>query len=109
MGLRSVGRRRCLGTGALGTGHLQLQWGCGPWAAGDAVQEKEVTVFDLEAKTVRGARDGASDIIRHLLFKYGMVFEPRLWRQLGPEDRAKIRNMCEQNISDLRSEDPEYV
>ena len=40
----------------------------------------ETTVFDLDAKVVRGKRDGASDVVRHLLFKYGMVFEPRLWR-----------------------------
>ncbi len=38
------------------------------------------TVFDLRARTVRGRRDAASDVVRHLLFKYGHVFEPRLWR-----------------------------
>jgi acetyltransferase-like isoleucine patch superfamily enzyme len=38
------------------------------------------TVFDLDARTVRGPRNGATDVIRHLLFKYGHVFEPRLWR-----------------------------
>jgi hypothetical protein len=38
------------------------------------------TVFDLEARTVRGPRNGATDVIRHLLFKYGHVFDPRLWR-----------------------------
>ncbi len=38
------------------------------------------TVFDLDARTVHGPRNGATDVIRHLLFKYGHVFEPRLWR-----------------------------
>jgi acetyltransferase-like isoleucine patch superfamily enzyme len=38
------------------------------------------TVFDLDARAVRGARTAATDVIRHLLFKYGHVFEPRLWR-----------------------------
>jgi acetyltransferase-like isoleucine patch superfamily enzyme len=38
------------------------------------------TVFDLDARTVNGPRNGATDVIRHLLFKYGHVFEPRLWR-----------------------------
>jgi hypothetical protein len=38
------------------------------------------TVFDLDARTVTGRRDAASDVVRHLLFKYGHVFEPRLWR-----------------------------
>jgi hypothetical protein len=38
------------------------------------------TVFDLDARTVQGPRNGATDVIRHLLFKYGHVFEPRLWR-----------------------------
>jgi acetyltransferase-like isoleucine patch superfamily enzyme len=38
------------------------------------------TIFDLDARTVHGPRNGATDVIRHLLFKYGHVFEPRLWR-----------------------------
>ena len=38
------------------------------------------TVFDLDARTVTGPRDGATDLVRHLLFKYGHAFEPRLWR-----------------------------
>jgi acetyltransferase-like isoleucine patch superfamily enzyme len=38
------------------------------------------TVFDLDARTVNGPRNSATDVIRHLLFKYGHVFEPRLWR-----------------------------
>jgi acetyltransferase-like isoleucine patch superfamily enzyme len=38
------------------------------------------TVFDLETRTVSGPRTAAADVIRHLLFKYGHVFEPRLWR-----------------------------
>jgi acetyltransferase-like isoleucine patch superfamily enzyme len=38
------------------------------------------TVFDLAERTVSGPRNGATDVIRHLLFKYGHVFEPRLWR-----------------------------
>ena len=38
------------------------------------------TVFDLDARVVTGPRDAATDVIRHLLFKYGHVFEPRLWR-----------------------------
>jgi acetyltransferase-like isoleucine patch superfamily enzyme len=51
------------------------------WRNGQVVEpDSGLTVFDLEAKTVRGVRDGASDVVRHLLFKYGMVFEPRLWR-----------------------------
>ncbi len=40
----------------------------------------DLTVFDLEGKVVRGRRDAASDVVRHLLFKYGTVFEPRVWR-----------------------------
>ena len=40
----------------------------------------EDTVFDLDARTVTGPRGGATDVVRHLLFKYGHVFEPRLWR-----------------------------
>ena len=39
-----------------------------------------LTVFDLEARTVKGPRNAATDVIRHLLFKYGHSFEPRLWR-----------------------------
>jgi len=38
------------------------------------------TVFDLDARTVTGDRNGATDVVRHLLFKYGHAFEPRLWR-----------------------------
>jgi hypothetical protein len=38
------------------------------------------TVFDLDAGTVTGPRNGATDVVRHLLFKYGHAFEPRLWR-----------------------------
>ncbi|HZO61357.1 MAG TPA: hypothetical protein VFB35_00080 [Gaiellaceae bacterium] len=38
------------------------------------------TVFDLERRTVSGPRDAATDAVRHLLFKYGHAFEPRLWR-----------------------------
>ena len=38
------------------------------------------TVFDLKARRVTGPRNGATDVIRHLLFKYGHAFEPRLWR-----------------------------
>jgi acetyltransferase-like isoleucine patch superfamily enzyme len=38
------------------------------------------TVFDLDARVVTGPRNAATDVIRHLLFKYGHVFEPRLWR-----------------------------
>jgi hypothetical protein len=38
------------------------------------------TVFDLDARTVAGPRNGATDVVRHLLFKYGHAFEPRLWR-----------------------------
>ena len=51
------------------------------WRNGSAAEASaELTAFDLERKTVRGRRDAASDVVRHLLFKYGMVFEPRLWR-----------------------------
>jgi hypothetical protein len=50
------------------------------WRNAPAVAASDMTIFDLEAKTVRGRRDGAADVIRHLLFKYQMVFEPRLWR-----------------------------
>lgn len=39
-----------------------------------------LTVFDLDARTVKGPRNAATDVIRHLLFKYGHSFEPRLWR-----------------------------
>jgi acetyltransferase-like isoleucine patch superfamily enzyme len=56
----------------------------GPEDARVVVESRTVsvgeTVFDLEARTVRGPRSGATDVIRHLLFKYGHVFEPRLWR-----------------------------
>jgi acetyltransferase-like isoleucine patch superfamily enzyme len=38
------------------------------------------TVFDLAERTVSGPRNCATDVIRHLLFKYGHVLEPRLWR-----------------------------
>jgi hypothetical protein len=38
------------------------------------------TVFDLDARVVTGPRNAATDVIRHLLFKYGHAFEPRLWR-----------------------------
>ena len=38
------------------------------------------TVFDLDTRTVSGPRTGAADVVRHLLFKYGHAFEPRLWR-----------------------------
>ncbi len=38
------------------------------------------TLFDLDARTVTGPRTPAADVIRHLLFKYGHSFEPRLWR-----------------------------
>jgi acetyltransferase-like isoleucine patch superfamily enzyme len=38
------------------------------------------TVFDLTAHRVSGPRNAATDVVRHLLFKYGHVFEPRLWR-----------------------------
>ena len=38
------------------------------------------TVFDLDARTVAGPRNAATDVVRHLLFKYGHLFEPRLWR-----------------------------
>ena len=38
------------------------------------------TVFDLDARRVTGPRNAATDVIRHLLFKYGHAFEPRLWR-----------------------------
>jgi acetyltransferase-like isoleucine patch superfamily enzyme len=40
----------------------------------------EDTVFDLDTRTVTGPRNGATDVVRHLLFKYGHAFEPRLWR-----------------------------
>jgi acetyltransferase-like isoleucine patch superfamily enzyme len=46
------------------------------------------TVFDLDARTVQGARNGATDVIRHLLFKYGHSFEPRLWRYGARLDEA---------------------
>jgi acetyltransferase-like isoleucine patch superfamily enzyme len=56
----------------------------GPEEARVVVEGRTVTVgetvFDLDARTVHGPRNGASDVIRHLLFKYGHVFEPRLWR-----------------------------
>jgi acetyltransferase-like isoleucine patch superfamily enzyme len=38
------------------------------------------TVFDLDARRVDGPRNAATDVVRHLLFKYGHSFEPRLWR-----------------------------
>lgn len=38
------------------------------------------TIFDLESGLVVGTRDAASDVVRHLFLKYGVLFEPRLWR-----------------------------
>jgi acetyltransferase-like isoleucine patch superfamily enzyme len=38
------------------------------------------TVFDLDFRTVSGPRNATTDVVRHLLFKYGHAFEPRLWR-----------------------------
>ena len=56
----------------------------GPEEVRVAVEKQTVTVgetvFDLDARTVRGPRTAATDVIRHLLFKYGHSFEPRLWR-----------------------------
>lgn len=46
------------------------------------------TVFDLDARTVTGPRDGATDVVRHLLFKYGHAFEPRLWRFGARQDET---------------------
>jgi acetyltransferase-like isoleucine patch superfamily enzyme len=40
----------------------------------------EETVFDFDTRTVTGPRNTATDVVRHLLFKYGHAFEPRLWR-----------------------------
>jgi hypothetical protein len=56
----------------------------GPEEARVLVEDRTITVgktvFDLAERTVSGPRNGATDVIRHLLFKYGHVFEPRLWR-----------------------------
>lgn len=46
------------------------------------------TVFDLDARRVSGPRTPATDVIRHLLFKYGHSFEPRLWRYGARTDEA---------------------
>ena len=48
--------------------------------AGAAEPHGEATVFDLETKRVQGRRDAASDAVRDLFDRYGVVFEPRLWR-----------------------------
>ncbi|HXJ65214.1 MAG TPA: DapH/DapD/GlmU-related protein, partial [Actinomycetota bacterium] len=65
--------------GAVWAGRLS-----GPEEVRVAVEKQTVTVgetvFDLDARTVRGPRTAATDVIRHLLFKYGHSFEPRLWR-----------------------------
>ena len=56
----------------------------GPEEARVVVDDRTITVgdtvFDLAGRTVTGPRNGATDMMRHLLFKYGHVFEPRLWR-----------------------------
>jgi len=65
--------------GAVWAGRLS-----GPEVARVVVDGRTVTVgetaFDFDAGTVQGPRTGATDVIRHLLFKYGHSFEPRLWR-----------------------------
>jgi acetyltransferase-like isoleucine patch superfamily enzyme len=47
---------------------------------GRSITVGEATVFDLDARAVTGPRNAATDVVRHLLFKYGHAFEPRLWR-----------------------------
>jgi acetyltransferase-like isoleucine patch superfamily enzyme len=47
---------------------------------GSTVRVDGETVFDLDTRTVTGPRSAATDVVRHLLFKYGHAFEPRLWR-----------------------------
>jgi acetyltransferase-like isoleucine patch superfamily enzyme len=47
---------------------------------GRTITVGEETVFDLDARSVTGPRNAATDAVRHLLFKYGHAFEPRLWR-----------------------------
>jgi hypothetical protein len=73
--------------GAVWTGRL-----LGPEEARITVDHRTVTVgetvFDLDARTVQGPRNGATDVIRHLLFKYGHSFEPRLWRYGARLDEA---------------------
>jgi hypothetical protein len=63
----------------LSNGHLS-----GPIEADVHVNGRRVTVgetvFDLDARSVTGPRNAATDVVRHLLFKYGHSFEPRLWR-----------------------------
>jgi acetyltransferase-like isoleucine patch superfamily enzyme len=63
----------------LAHGHLS-----GPMEADVVVEARQIrvgeTVFDLDARRVTGPRNAATDVVRHLLFKYGHVFEPRLWR-----------------------------
>jgi acetyltransferase-like isoleucine patch superfamily enzyme len=63
----------------LAKGHLS-----GPIEADVVVEGREIrvgeTVFDLDTRRVTGPRNAATDVVRHLLFKYGHVFEPRLWR-----------------------------
>jgi hypothetical protein len=47
------------------------------------------TMFDLEKKLVQGRRDMAADILRQLFQKYGVIFDPHLWRfgcRLGEEE-----------------------
>jgi acetyltransferase-like isoleucine patch superfamily enzyme len=60
-------------------GHLS-----GPMEADVQVDGRRIlvgeTVFDLDARRVSGPRNAATDVVRHLLFKYGHSFEPRLWR-----------------------------
>jgi acetyltransferase-like isoleucine patch superfamily enzyme len=47
---------------------------------GRSIAVGDDTVFDLDIRVVTGTRNAASDVVRHLLFKYGHAFEPRLWR-----------------------------
>lgn len=49
-------------------------------AEGRTITVDGETVFDLDARAVTGPRSAATDVVRHLLFKYGHAFEPRLWR-----------------------------
>lgn len=49
------------------------------------------TTFDLDERRVTGPRTPAADVIRHLLFKYGHAFEPRLWRYGARPDETDYR------------------
>jgi acetyltransferase-like isoleucine patch superfamily enzyme len=69
------------GSGAVWAGRLSSAHGEAQVVVeGRTITVGDETVFDLDARTVNGPRNAATDVVRHLLFKYGHAFEPRVWR-----------------------------